>query len=237
MNTVIRCHIKNIDRLSLLERSILSWQTKGLSKVGELHIVDDHSPMNEEVKALCAKHNIQYHAAEGYADTKNGLVESLKYANGGPIMCCVDDLVFGKGTVERVESILTNDIPNISEFKYGMIGMFACYGDNTRNELHLEGEDLWIIPNDIIYALVCHIYSPALIEVLLKEWEGIKNGTIPDPCCCDDIWVARICAREGFVCLNTMKDYAQHTGANNRTFGDNQIDKGSEYTTDCFVGE
>lgn len=235
LDTVVRCHVKNDDRLKTLERLILSWKDKQLNELGNLYLLDDHSPMNKEVEELAKKHEVIYKVAEGYGDTKNGLVESLKLSPDRPVLCCVDDMVFGKGIKERILSIFEQDLPVVQN--WGMFGLFACYQDHTRNTLKENNIDSWYIPNEIIYALVCHIFSPNLSSILIKEWEGIKDKTLPDPCCCDDIWVARICTRENIDNFNTFKDYGFHTGMMNRTFGDLEKDPGSEYQTPCFVGE
>jgi hypothetical protein len=233
-NTVVRCHIKNEERLSTLERLIVSWKDKQLNKLGDLYLLDDHSPLKGDVVKLATKHNVFYKEAAGYGDTKNGLVESLKLFPNEPVLCCVDDMVFGKGSLERFEHFLNIEEPVIGP--YGMFGFFACYTDQTRNLLQTPGEDYWCIPNNIIYALVCHIFSPQLSQILINEWEGIKNESIPNPCCCDDIWVARICERENVTNFNTMQDYGQHTGMMNRTFNEAQ-DPGSNYTSPNFIGE
>lgn len=235
LNTVVRCHIKNEERLNTLERLIVSWKDKQLNKLGDLYILDDHSPLKEEVVKLTQKHNIIYKEADGYGDTKNGLVESLKLSPNEPVLCCVDDMVFGQGSLERFTKFLLEEEPVLPE-NYGMFGSFACYQDHTRNTLKIENEDYWHIPNNIIYALVCHVFSPKLSQLLIKEWEGIKNETIPNPNCCDDIWVARISIRESIANFNTMQDYGQHTGQLNRTFNE-AADPGSNYTSPNFVGE
>lgn len=238
MNTVIRCHIKNLERLQGLERAIVSWHSKRMYELGKLYLVDDHSPMAEEVRQLADKYKAIYHKAEGRADTKNGLVESLKVQNEFPVLCCVDDFILGEGIKERFEELLKKEVSIIeNECHYGTIGTFACYHNNTRDHFKIENADLWNIPTNILYALVCHLYSKELSTILINEWDLIQKSELPDPCCCDDIWVARICERENLPCFNTIVDFASHTGAANRTFGNNPADEGSNYQTPCFIGE
>jgi len=232
MNTVMRCHIKNDERLAILERSIKSWYDKNIDAFGKLYLVDDGSPCQEEVESIAEKYKAEYFRTKGEPDTKNGLYWSLKVQNEFPVLCCVDDVVFGKGLYERIDRIFNRDIPIIG--KFGIIGLFACYEDLTRNPNRVHGTGLWYISPSILYALVAHIFSESFSKTMIDLWDKIQTGEEPYPACCDDIWVARTLKRFNIPSYNTMKDYAQHTGVNNRTFGDN---KGSEYVSKMFVGE
>jgi hypothetical protein len=232
MDTIIRCHVKNNLRLDNLERELISWREKGLESLGGLFIVDDGSPMWEDVKRLAGKYGAEYIKAVGVPDTKNGLYNSLKIATNFPVFCCVDDAVFGAGITERLNLLLGTELYKIPE--YGMVGLFACYEDGTRNPNRIPDTDLWKVDPNILYALVGHVFSERLARVVVWEWENIQAGKLPHPQKCDDLWVVDILKKYNISAYNTMRDYVQHTGMNNRTFGDNA---GSEYYSKMFVGE
>ncbi len=235
LNTVLRTHIKNTQRLEVLKKTIKSWYAQEMNFLGDLYIVDDQSPMQNEVIHLVNRYNAHYLRTTGEGDTKNGLYWSLRVQNQWPVLCCVDDMVFGKGSRERFEKIISSEIPELG--KFGMFGSFACYENNTRDFNRIIGTDYWKVPIDILYGLVCHIYSRELSNIITKEWEGIQKGNYPMPNCCDDIWVKEICRREQLPVYNSYRDFAQHTGMNMRTFGENEVTESSEYQTPCFVGE
>lgn len=232
MNTVMRCHIKNDERLATLERSIKSWYDKNLDAFGKLYLVDDGSPCQEDVESIAEKYKAEYFRTKGEPDTKNGLYWSLKVQDEFPVLCCVDDVVFGKGIENRVDEFFVREINIINEF--GIVGLFACYEDRTRNPNQIYGTDLWYIHPDILYALVAHIFSENFSKLMVDLWDKVQIGEEPYPACCDDIWVARTLKRFNIPSFNTMKDYAQHTGINNRTFGS---DTESIYASKMFVGE
>jgi hypothetical protein len=231
MNTVIRAHIKNDRRLDDLREEIISWNRNKLYKLGDLYIVDDGSPMRHELMDLCRNFEAIYVKADGIPDTKNGLYASLKAQQEFPVFCCVDDAIFGKGILSRLEYFLEQEQSLIPD--YGLVGTFACYEDATRNQNKVLGTNLWEIHSSILYALVGHIFSKSFSDIIIKEWEGILRKDIPYPGMCDDIWVATLLKKYGIKAYNTMKDYTQHIGMNNRTFGDNT---GSEYVSKMFVG-
>jgi hypothetical protein len=242
MNTVFRTHVKDTTRLELFERSLASWYDKGLDQLGNLYIVDDQSPMQDEVVDLAIKYKALYTRTHGHPDMKNSLYESLNVQKEYPVLCCVDDMVFGKGVLERIRQIEQVDIPALK--MYSTIGLFACYQKPTRDELKIRGLDLWQIPHALLYALVAHIYSAEIVRIYSEVWEEVLKGTIPAPEMCDDIFVKILSMRSSLQCYNTYKDYAQHTGMGNRTFTTPEDDKNgingigsSNYTSLDFVGE
>lgn len=235
-DTVIRTYVKNQQRLNTLNRTIESWNSKGMSEFGKLIIVDDISPMAKEVKALAETHKLTYYLCDGEPDTKNGLYHSLLCQDKFPVLCCVDDMVFGQGTKSAIKRMFLNDYEKVVETA-GCIGMFACYGEETRKVLRVPGTDLWNIKNEILYALVCHFFTPKLAKIVIDDWQKVLKNEIPYPCMCDDIWVKEICIREGLLNYNTILDYAQHTGMRNRTFGEGDGGAGSDYISNMFVGE
>lgn len=234
MNTIIRCHIKNDQRLQTLERTLKSFYDKKMDELGQLYIVDDQSPMSAFVMGLAAKYNAIYKKTEGDPDTKNGLYWSLKVQDKFPALLCVDDMVFGEGTKERFEKMLNEEIPQLP-INYGIIGTFACYENPTRIMNKVQGTDLWKWPYDIYYATVAALFSENLAKTIMYEWEAIKAGSKMLPNCCDDIWLKELCRGLEIPLYNTFQDYAQHTGINQRSFSDNN--QGSEYVTNMFVGE
>lgn len=238
MNTIVRCYIQNQKRLNTLEREIISWKEKGMNDLGELFILDDISPMQEELKSLASKYKLEYRLADPPSDTKNGLYWSLRWntelGNQFPVLCTVDDIVFGQGAKERVRKILTEEIPVIGD-EYATIGLFACYENPTRSLHAIAGTDLWSVPIPILYALTAHLFSERISKILIQNWEDVLAQRVPYPACCDDIWMTRICLEKGIKCYNTNLDYVQHTGMDNRTFGDSG--GSSNYTSKMFVGE
>jgi hypothetical protein len=241
MEIVIRTHIKNIERLNLLEKTINSVIDKQLTDLGELKIFDNSSPMKQEVMELCGKYKISYNTNNYPSDTKGGLYSSLNLATTYPILCTVDDMIVGKNTKEEIIRILNNDIPQL-DTSWGCIGMFACYPKNIRNLY--QNTNLWNISTKALYALICHLYSKKLSEILINHYEKSQENYEQltelekhNLNCCDDIWVARTCEQHNLLCYNTIDDYSQHTGVNNRSFGENTITPNSEYLTNCFIGE
>lgn len=242
MDTVIRCHIKNEQRFELFKRTVQSWYDKEMYLLGDLQIVDDQSPeeYGMKVQQFCNDYNAFYHRTYYDADTKNGLYYSLKIAKWFPVLCCVDDMVFGRNSVDFWTKIITNDLRKINE-KWACIGTFACYPRNVRNSF--MDTSLWNIPNNALYALVCHLYSKEFSEILINQYEKFKKGQELTEVerynlsCCDDIWVARNASTYGFKCYNSQAyDYAQHTGMNQRTFTIDEVGN-SNYMSEIFIGE
>jgi hypothetical protein len=233
MKTVIRCHIKNKERLDIAERTFISFIDKGIDNV---HIMDDGSPLQNDVRKLCKDVGFTYHRAGGDPHTINGLVESLKLApEGEKIFCCVDDIVLGKGAAWVLEQIQIKEIPALEAMNipWATIGIFACYPKAVRKIY--PGTLLWNMDWQILYALNSHIYSPEIIKAALDKWKLIKCGELPFPKMCDDIWIARLAEEHKLLCFNSLDDFAQHTGAGARTF---DMDAGSSYYKAlCFVGE
>jgi len=233
MNTVVRCHVKNAERMVLLDKTLNSISLSGMHELGRLILVDDGSPLMDGVQQTATANKFEYVRATGKPDTKNGLVRSLELNDGKPVLCCVDDMVCGKGFLPAMKGILERDIPELeaANVPWGLIGTFACYNDRPR----FRKSTLWNIPSTSLYALVCHVFSPRLAGILMDEWQRVENGSMEDPPACDDLWTARVCTREGILCFNTVQDYAQHTGAGARTFSDAQ--GSSYYLSQRFVGE
>jgi len=237
MDTIIRCHVKNPQRLEGLQRELQSWFDKKMFELGDIYVIDDNSPMREEVKDLCKLAGVtEFIPAKGKPDTKNGLYYSLLANRDWSIneaLFCVDDAVFGSGITERLKKYMVEEkihIPN-----RGLVGLFACYEDLTREPNRIENTDLWQIPTNILYALVAHVFSINLRDILIWYWEKVLDGKIEYPSMCDDMWVKLVCRKYELKCYNTMKDYAQHEGGNNRTFGESSSN--SQYQTKMFVGE
>lgn len=230
MNHVIRTHVKDASRLQLLERTIQSSLRVGLKP----HVVDDFSPMVTEVEKLCIDLKVEFNRAKGISHTINGLVESFyQFYSVEPVLCTVDDMVFGKGAGEVIQRIEHEIIPKLPD-NWGLVGMFACYEGRTPSKHHPE---LWHLKTDALYALVCHVFSAKLQFAAMNEWRTVLAGERNDPNCCDDIWIKRLMLRDNLIALNTLNDYAQHTGMGERTFGDDKADTGSNYQSMCFVGE
>lgn len=236
MNTIIRTHVKNQKRLNTLDRMIRSWYDKKLDIFGDLWIVDDNSPMQKELEEWAWLNGVKYDHAGGKPDTKNGLYYSMKLAKEldptRPVLACVDDAVFGKGVAERIFRFFNEEEALL---EYGFVGMFACYENMTRIPCKVPNADVWKVPPQILYALVAHIYHPSLRDFIIKDWEMILNNEKPYPQMCDDIYVKNLVIENNINIYNFMLDYAQHTGGDNRTFGESSSN--SEYYSKMFVGE
>lgn len=234
MNTVIRTHVKNEKRLQLLERTILSALDKKLDAFGNIYVLDDGSPMGDAILKKCLDLGVQYvPAVLKPGDTKNGLAESLSLDTWNkPIFCVCDDVVFGKGIFEEIDHIMTNEVQNLPDC--GMISLFACY---NRGLLVNEHSHLWEYPIRAFYAGVAVIYSPRFRQAYYDDWIAVVNGKKAVPRMCDDLYCKEILTASGLKLYNTAKDYAQHTGVDARTFGDDEADPGSRYISKFFVGE
>jgi len=237
LRVVLRTHIKDADRLNLLDRSLHSLFTKGIDKLGSVCLLDDNSPNMEVLQMQSLYHPLDYVRTPGPNGTKEGLVKSIRHFGSikDPVLYCVDDLVFSSKAKDVLVNLAMNDIEEIKAYiDYGLIGLFACYTEDVRAELKIKHLDYWKVPWNISYAYVCHIFSPKLQDFILKEWALVESGAIPYPKVNDDIWVAELCERKGLAILNTMKDYAQHTGMRKRSY-DIKEDEYSEYVSTCFV--
>lgn len=241
IDTIIRTHVKNQERFELLQRSVDSWFSHDLNSLGSLTIVNDQSPDSgsDMIQSFCEDNNIKYILTSGKPDTKNGLYYSLKEMQDKPALCCVDDLIFGKGIKEKLEYLVNEEYKNLSHIRWGMIGMFACYPKDIRHVYQDTG--LWNIPNHILYALISHIFSVSLSKDLVSIYDNYLENNIDTSyrelfTYCDDIWVAKISTAKGYLNFNTLDDYTQHTGMNKRSFEKDEVGN-SDYTTKCFVGE
>lgn len=233
MNVVVRTHVRTPQRLALLQRTLSSMRDKG---VWPVNVVDDHSPMTSEVQKLCAGFNVQCCRSAGErGHTINGLISSFQISDmTSPLLCTVDDLVLGHSTRKALDEIENLIIPKLSDRPWAMIGLFACYVNRSESLPNLK---LWHIPTEILYALVCHVYSPQIMRLAATEWNDVVAGRQGDPCCCDDIFIKRICQRHNLICFNTLQDFAQHTGGGERTFGSATDLRGSYYESPLFIGE
>jgi hypothetical protein len=198
-------------------------------------VLDDASPLKEDVKSLCDSLGVKYVPATlKPGDTKNGLAESLSLAPWDePIFAVCDDAVFGRGIVEEIQHIMKEEVPPI-QGNWGMISLFACY---ARNAPLREGSHLWEYLIRAFYAGIAVIYSPAFRKAYYNDWNQVANGLLPMPQMCDDIYCKDILNAMDLKLYNTIQDFAQHTGVDARTFGGNEADPGSRYISQFFVGE
>lgn len=237
MKVVIRCHIRNDKRLALMKRTIDSYINKQLNNDYQLHVMDDASPMQEEVVKLCSQYPIVYHRSGGKNCTINGLVESFRLADPGEIIACgTEDIVFGKGVKARMRKLLKHEIPYIGD-NWGFIGVFACYPHNVRQQNKVAHTDLWRYQWPIIYALNFDLYSPIMMKHAIDRWDQYLRGEIKRPTMEDDIYIKELAKEFKLPCYNTNKDYIQHTGRDARSFGSKETHNGSHYTTAYFTGE
>lgn len=234
LDTVIRTYVKNQRRLDDLHRMMRSWLDKRLHDLGNLYILDDFSPMSVEVYNLVEDFGAIYFGANGISDTKNGLAKSFEVTSTRPLLCCVDDAVFGNGIKDRLVLMLEEEIPQLGD-DWGIIGTFACYEEQTRNPSKVRGTRLWEVPNNILYALVGHVFSEPFSKIIVDRWNDVLVEKAPYPFMCDDIWVKNLLKEFNYKAYNTMRDYTQHIGINNRTFSDDNT--GSDYQSKMFVGE
>lgn len=213
---------------------IQSWYDKKLNDLGNLFVVDDGSILRDELIFMLSKYNVNYFSATNTPDTKNGLAYSLSdWMCSWPRFCCVDDAVFGKGIKDRLIYLFEEELPRLN--KWGIIGTFACYEDITRSSNKVIGASLWEVPNSILYALVGHIFSQDFSKIVTQRWNDVNAGIEEYPAMCDDIWIKKLLKEFDYKAYNTMQDFTQHTGMDNRTFGESGSN--SEYYSKVFVGE
>jgi hypothetical protein len=233
---IFRSHIRDKARLAVTERTLLSALDKDLPSICDITVLDDGSLFGPDLRGLCRRHEISYKKAGGSSSTINGLMESLKL-HPGPVLCCVDDIVFGKGTKDKLSEIWNMVIPRLDkqEVAWGIVGLFMDYPRQV-NSL-VCGCRIAELPANLVYALTFHFYSTPLKSALLKRWDKILADELPWPACADDIFVNRLLGETGLRYFNTNMDYAQHTGMNLRSFGSDGEAVNSEYQTEYFVGE
>lgn len=240
MDIVMRCHVKDQARLSIMERSLISLFSKKINNLGRVFVFDDCSPLHEEVKKLCSSFEwIHYRYDFTPGELKKSLIKSFMIANSEePVLCCVDDLVFGKGSFEILLYLINEVIPSLNKekIKWATIGTFACYSMDLRINNKKENLDIWDFHPAIFYSLLCHIYNPVFMKFMMDQWVKIKNNEKEYPFVEDDIWVAKECIENDWKIFNTMEDYTQHTGMNQRSFNSN-FSGSSNYTSSLFVGE
>lgn len=243
MNIIMRCHVKNLDRLKLVDKSLNSLFSHTIHNLGAVCLVDNNSPYHKEVSALANSYGISYHYSTEKEDTKEGLYQScvlgMELDPVSPTLYCVDDLVFGKDSYFSIINCLENDIPLLerSNIRWATVGLFACYSMDVRSSLFIKDTNLWFIPTDSFYAMVCHILNPKFTQIIIDSWKKVQNKEIPMPAMCDDLWVATLVKENNYRIFNTKKDYAQHTGMGNRTFAVSTEMDTSHYKSPAFVGE
>lgn len=244
MNTYIRTHVKTDERFDLLKRTVESFFDKGMDSLGSLYIVNDSSlpQYSSKIFDLCSQTSSGYLRSTNPPSTKNGLFESVSHftneTSDQVCLCCTDDMVFGKGIVDRINRIMSEDL-NLIDPMWAVIGFFACYENRTRH----NSSSLWKIPVMDLYALICHMFNrefvPHLIVPYVKYLTGEKRTQqeIDNMNHHDDLWVKHTAICEGFSCYNTYdSDYAQHTGMNVRTF-EKDTNGSSNYFSKVFIGE
>lgn len=237
MHTIIRTHVKNEARLNLLARTIESALNKGLEDLGSILVADDHSPLGDKVRRLCEAMAVEYHGSMGLkGSTKNGLVSSFRLARGlqgREVLHVCDDIVFGKGTKEFLQTLFQYPVPA----DWWMISLFAAYPQHVRNQNQVFQTPLWRYPTDSFYAGLAVIYHEDLMEKAITEWDLVERAEAIEPPWQDDLWMKQLCIDNRKSIYNSNRDYAQHTGVKQRSFGDDPEAGSSEYVTDYFVGE
>jgi hypothetical protein len=237
VNIVVRTHVKNQQRLDLLNRTLQSILDKDIDRLGLVHVLDDNSPMREEVRQSAITHNALYrHAENSPGSTKNGLGESLALGDmDKPILCLCDDIVFGKGSLDILRRYMDSDIPILewNHIPWGMISLFASYGRGR----FILNTDFWEYPIPHFYAGLAVIYSPAFRKEYVSQWDKMMKGEIPMCVHQDDLFCKDILNASGTRLFGIRRDLVQHTGINARTFGDKAEDPGTQYQSAFFVGE
>jgi len=238
MKMIIRCHVKNDARLLLLNNSI-SDAAKYLGHEN-VFVLDDQSPMGEQVKTVCDSYGVKSKVSKGVANTINGLIESIRFYKEmnpelEPCIFAVDDFQLSfqfNSEVRRWEEYV---LPRLIASNWGLIGTFACYPTSVRDSAFNKDLGLWQIDTHSLYALICHLFSKDLMTVILEYADKFDSGEILYPAMCDDIWVATLCQEKNLRCMNSYLDHAQHTGMSQRTFNDDTAGN-SNYYSECFSG-
>lgn len=241
--TIIRTHVKTEERLKLLRLTCESWKNKKLHRAGDLFIADDQSPMQEEVQAITNKFKGTYVRSSGTPSTCNGLANALRAQNNFPALLCVDDIVFGGETKDKVLKIVEREIPLLGD-NFGMVQLFvpASVAHNFRTpqtlvpdtKLHLlynESNHGWLF-----HAAVMNIWSQKLATAYLEQYEALQTEFTARGETVHDDHAARLIAQRNeldIYCTTTC--WAWHTGGTARSFIDPNAG-GSNYQAHKFSG-
>lgn len=225
MKTIIRTHVKNDERLALLARTIQS----AYRAVGpDILVVDDQSPMGKDVRLICNNFKVEYRRTEYQPCTKNGLYWSFKYGGEGNLFCITDDCVLGQGITKIMEQDL--------DPQCWLLTFFAGYPMQIRIS-RAVGNIFWNYPVEAFYAGIACVYHTTLSRLYMEKWEHVMRGEEPKEDYQDDLTIKHLIMANGKQIWGTMYDFAQHTGVQQRSFGDIVADAGSNYVSECFVGE
>jgi hypothetical protein len=249
MNVVFRCYAANAARVELAYQSIRSAIEHRLHCQGQLCVQNGAGTCDSGLRAICreignrSRFDILYRHEED-TDIKQGFIRALQLAGADqqPVLVCTDDLVFGRGTADVLHTIETQAIPHFVAsaeqpgLNWGLISLFACYPRRPRDQWrNAQGQTLPLceLPANTFYGGIAIILRPRFARELMEEWAQVQAGRLPAFQGMEDIWLNRRMTERGYRWLNTMADFAYHTGNDARVA---RAD-GSQYQTDYFVGE
>lgn len=220
MKVAIRTHVKNQERVDLLIKTIDSCKRAGFSTI---IVIDDQSPLGV-VESICVEMKVKYFKTTGIPSTKNGLYWSFFE---GADLHVVDDCVLNPQILQEVE----NAKKLFGDTKTWLVSFFACYSGHTRT-LNKDGNFYWHYQTEIFYAGIACCYHHELIREYMAGYEKDPYSAYQD-----DLTIKHIIHDNQKRIMNTMKDYAQHTGAGQRAFGGNIKEDSSNYISHDFIGE
>lgn len=231
MNTIIRTHVKNVERLKLLKLTLESSKDKKLHRVGQIFIADDQSPMNSEVQAVAMRYKAKTVISTGKPSTCNGMFNALEIGKDwdyGLYLC--DDVLLGgefKEKLNKIESLLPSGFGAVSLFIPESVDQHFRKGD-TEYFYKCDAS------SPLFHAWICTVISK---ELNAKYRENYQSVISRHPDIQDDHAIRMICEyyKLGLYC--TKEDWALHTGINNRAFDDPDKKQGaSTYQCKRFAG-
>lgn len=213
MKAIIRTHVKVPQRLETLRATILSARRAAFSTI---MVIDDQSPLAEQVQALTEELDCAYVMTAGTPGTKNGLYWSLVHDAGDDLHLCDD-----------VQMAYTDWVKTPPSSAWWVASYFACYHRDT-------ARDWWMYPVKDFYAALACKFHPNFRAEFIKEMDSARALGYEIPAQ-DDILVKEICLKNQMEIWNTGWDYAQHTGIGHNTTFEGPHD--SNYRSNFFVGE
>lgn len=244
MDTVIRCFAKTPRRFELARDTVRSAVRQGLHTQGNLCLQNGHAQFDAELREAAAltTGGCSYRY-EPDQDILHGFVRALDLvaARERPALVCTDDVRFGRGAGEALRQIEHEIIPafHAGGVRWGIIGLFACYARAVNGryavETPLGREELPVFrhPAQEFYGGIAIVLNPVLVREIERRWADITAGRRERPQCMEDIWLNWLMTELGLGWFNTVRDYAWHTGNDDRV----AAATGGQYQTEYFVGE
>lgn len=242
LNSVIRCYVKDQNRLNLLEKTIQSCLKQHLNDLGPITIVDDGSPLKNNVKELANKYNVNYLCPEEYkSSTNQGLCNALKAFKNEPYtLQLTDDVILCKDFNLILNKLLKYQLTSLGS--YGIITMFCpqSVAMHLRKGQTFNGTNVYRLDttSPLIHAFICTLMSKDFADVFIRHWEDVRGTDREHDQLMDDIRARVLCNKAELSMYITKQCWAEHTGTNpqDRTFQDAR-QGGNSYRAASFLGE